>query len=199
MSLYQTDYRWRNDDGSETTATWAELVNTSTDVDVTSGNVQLRIRLAIEEQDGGEYEIGDVLNQFAINAGGYTTLGASTTGCIYFNSSNLTHGDDTTQQITAFTYVSTNEGVIETVGGIGAFSNDGAEYEYTVEFVSADLSDGDTVYFRLPDADGGYTNTGTATITKTGGGGGRIMSSIAGAGGLAGAGGIAGQGGGLAG
>lgn len=173
MALFQTHYLWRNDNGNETVtgATDFVAVNTSATVDVTTGNIQLRLRLAVEEQNASEYEVGPVPLEFNINAGGWTTLGSATTGCKYYNSANLTDGNDTTgPQIAAFTYVTTNEGVIETSGGIGAFNGDGTEYEYTVEFVATELAHGDSIDFRIPLSiiDGGWTVTGNATIEEFG-------------------------------
>jgi hypothetical protein len=68
-----------------------------------------------------------------------------------FDSTNLTNGADTTQQIGAGTFITDNNGVSEDgSGGPTNFAgSDEAEYEYTVEFISADLAEGDTVYFRL--------------------------------------------------
>lgn len=198
MALDQTDYRWENDDGSESASTFTETVNTTTDVTVTGGDVNLRLRLAVF--DDGENVISSGQLEFSINGGGYNNLTNSSTGCIYYNSGNLTDGDDCTQRITATSFATTNEGVIETgAGGIAEFNGSGTEHLYTITFIAADLVNNDSINFRMTDPSS-YTNTGNATITKGGGGGGgRIMSSLTNKGGLAGGGGIAGQGGGLAG
>ena len=47
---------------------------------------------------------------FDINGGGYNQLTASSTGCIYYDSTNLTNGNDTTQQLGAGTFIGARMG-----------------------------------------------------------------------------------------
>lgn len=167
-NLDQDSYRWRDDDGTETAATWLELVNVSHDFDVQGGNVQARLRFLLQEDGGGSLNNITGTLEFQINGGGYNAIGAATTGCIYFDSGNLTDGNDTTQQLGAGTFITANAGIGEdgVVEGVADFAgNDETEYEYTVEFVAADLGDGDTIDFRVQEADT-FTRTASATITK---------------------------------
>lgn len=167
-NIDQDSYRWRDDDGSETAATWLELVNVSHDFDVQAGNVQARLRFLLQEDAGGSLSDFTGTLEFQINGGGYNAIGAATTGCITFDSANLTDAEDTTQQIGAGTFISTNAGVSEdgVVDGVADFSgNDETEYEYTIEFVSADLSNGDSIDFRIQESNT-FTNTANVTISK---------------------------------
>jgi len=167
MAITQTDYRWRNDDGSESAATWPVAVNTTNDYDLGAGNVNARLRFAIF--DTGESAISSGQLQFSINGGAYNNLTNTSTGCQYYNSANLTDTNDCTQQINATTFEATNEGVIETgSGGIGEFNNSGIEHEYTITFIAADLANNDSINFRVSDP-AVYTNTANATITIAGG------------------------------
>jgi hypothetical protein len=68
-----------------------------------------------------------------------------------YDSANLTNGGDTTQQISSGTFVVDNNGVCEdgTAGPTAFAGSDKAEYEFTVEFIAADLLDSDVIYFRI--------------------------------------------------
>jgi hypothetical protein len=85
------------------------------------------------------------------NALAWTNITTSSTPVRAFDSSNLTHGGNTTQQITSGTFVSSNAGVSETgTAGPTTFAgSDRAEYEFTVTFLAASLADGDQILFRL--------------------------------------------------
>ncbi len=167
----QSGYRWRNDDGSETAATWIELLDTTTDIDVSSSNIQKRLRLAISETGGAEGSEGAGFQlEFSINGGAYTNLTTTSTGVKAYDSSNLVEeeGGDCTQQISApDTFVSTNEGIIEDGSGdfeVAFGGTDTSEAEYTIEFITADLSDNDSINFRVAALDG-WTSVANATIT----------------------------------
>lgn len=74
------------------------------------------------------------------------------------DSTNVTHAGDTTQQITSGTFISPNSGISET--GTAGTDNDldftagsKSEVEYVIEFVSGDLSDAETLRFRIRNAD----------------------------------------------
>ena len=68
-----------------------------------------------------------------------------------FDSANVADDADTTQQITTGTFVADNNGLSEDglVSRVLFNGVDKAEFEYTVEFVAADLADGDEVRFRI--------------------------------------------------
>jgi hypothetical protein len=59
--LNQDAYRWRNDDGSETTATWKQLVNTPNEFALGSGNPQARLRFLIQEIIGAPVTVNPQL------------------------------------------------------------------------------------------------------------------------------------------
>jgi len=171
VAFTQTDFRFRNDDGSESTATWKAAVNTNITVDVTSGDVKVRVRLAAQE-------VGTTAATFAANlflsknGGVYAQVGAATSSVKSVDSTNLTDNAATTQQITAFTFVA---GRVDDVDGTttataSIVQNSGTEFEFMVQLVAADLANADTLDFRVYRSGVAittYTNTGRVTITKS--------------------------------
>lgn len=174
----QSAYRVRDDDGSESAATWLEVINTSHDFDVSAGNVDFRLRVNLAENGGADAANQSYTLQFDINGGGYNTLTGASTGCIFYDSTNLTNNTDTTEQLSqGGTFVGTGgqceDGVVDAFV-LGA--NNDLEAEYTVRLVSADLSDTDSINFQVLEADT-YGVTANVTITK---GAGPTLQSISG-------------------
>lgn len=161
-------YRWRDDDGSETTATWLAAANTGYNFDVSAGNVQARLRVDISESGGANASNQAYELQFSINGSAFTTLGTATTGVRYYDSANLTNNTDTTEQLNGGgTFTGTGgqceDGIVD---GFVIGANEDLEAEYTVEFVSADLSNNDVITFQiLGSVDGVITATVTPTTT----------------------------------
>lgn len=169
-SIDQDAYRWRNDDGSETAATWLEALNTSHLFDVAAGNVQTRLRILIEEQNGAMSANFDAQLEYDVNGSGIwndVTLTSSVVRA--FNSAFLSDGSDTTQQIGAGSFVTPNAGQSETgLAGGGALDfagSDETELDYALEFIAADLSDGDSVIIRVQAVDS-WLNQAAVTIAK---------------------------------
>ena len=166
----QEIYRWRDDDGTdETDATWLEIANLTHDFDIDGGNVQARLRFSVAENGGADENSRTYPIEFNINGGGWNSLTGATTGCIFFGSTKLTNNSDTTEQLAgAGTFQGTNGGQCED-GVVDAFvllASADAEFEYTIEFVAADLANNDSIDFRVAILDG-YTVTANATITKS--------------------------------
>lgn len=154
-----SNYRWRNDDGSETTATWIQAANTEiTNVSLTA---QLRIRTSITE--GGTCQgTGCRMQQrleFSSDAtscttGSWTTVTTSTSGWRLRDSSNFTNGAATTQQLTSGTFAAGK--MLDTANPAGTnttMSQSGkTEDEWSIDGNSP--SNGTVYYFRT-------TNVGT--------------------------------------
>jgi hypothetical protein len=164
----QTDYRFRNDDGTHITATWKAATNTDISVDVGAGNAQLRVRLAVQYVA----VIGDTFAArlfVSKNGGAYSQVGAATSNVKAANSANLTDDATTTQQITAFAYtagrVDDVDGTTTATGIIVATG--GTEFEFMIELITADLAYGDTLDFRLYQAGSAivsYSRTARITV-----------------------------------
>lgn len=170
LSLFnQGSFRFRNDDGSETTATWRQALNTNDSWRVTTG---LRIRFTMIEQGGGQSTSKTFTLYYSKNAGAYTAVGASTP--IQFSlSSNFANNDNTTQQISSGgTYVATNLGMQETTGGITntvPVSNQ-FEAEWCLIIDAAQVSNGDTFDLRVYKTSSPvntYTQTPRITVSTT--------------------------------
>ena len=179
------NYRWVNDDGTlteDTTggtagqATYAAANNTAITVDVT-GTTQYRLRTDLGETDGAsgagnEFTAAPYL-QYAINGGTWTTVGAAT-DVRYFTSSNVTDNTTISKALHVLPYSSNEtdqDGTFTANNSPAAmgqiWSNDMAEFEYTIDFAGT-FSDGDTVTFRYIGPAGSaltFSNVPTANIT----------------------------------
>jgi hypothetical protein len=201
----QDSFRGRNDDGTETTASWIALANTNWTQDI-DADAQFRVRFLIQETAGvAEADFQEIL-QYNLNGAGWNNVTGASSVIRGVLSSNYADGDNTTQQIGAGTFITTNAGMVEGDGGPASTTapdfagSDETEFEFMLEIQAADVVDADTIQLRVTNngtALGTYTNTPTVTVTEAVAG--RIMSSLVGAGGLVAAGGLAGEGGGLAG
>lgn len=168
----QDSFRGRNDDGSETTATWKAAANANWTQGV---DANFRVRFVIQETAGFS------LNNFAENleynrnAAGWVDVTAASSVVVGALSANYADGDDTTQQIGAGTFIANNNGMVEGDGGPASSKvpdyagNDETEFEFCVQIVGADVADADTIELRV--TRGGtvldsYTNTPSITVSK---------------------------------
>lgn len=154
-SIHQTDFRGRNDDGSETAATWQAATNTNWD-QVADQN--FRVRLAVEQRNMDNTVTAQL--QYRHNGGTWTNVTDTTSVVRATSSTHYTNGDDATQQITTGTYTGG-----ETASGQGLMphsqtilTDEWAEFEWCVEIISTDVAGGDTIEFRC-------TNNGTVFDT----------------------------------
>lgn len=106
-AINQTKYRWRNDNGSETTATWKAAENTA--ITLADTISILRARIELQNNSGAVYDIDESLEYSSNGGTTWTTItNAPTNAFIYQSSTNVTDGDATTNQIstgTAGTFV----------------------------------------------------------------------------------------------
>lgn len=168
----QTDYRGREDDGGETSATWIASTNTDWTEDF---NHTFRLRLAITETNGVSDNNVAFQLQYNHNSAGWNNVTTSSSVVQATTSSNFSDGDATTQQITSGTYAAgemAEDGVAGEVNALIDFAgNDISECEWMLDFVDADVADTDTVQFRAVQSDGtllaAYTNTPTVTVTTS--------------------------------
>jgi hypothetical protein len=165
-------YRVRNDDGSESGATWKAAQNT--DVSIPEGEV-FRVRFLLQETGGIGYvqATGDYMLRRKLNAGSFLFVGAES-GTVVLGSASAFVTDETatTSQLT---------------GGSGSFvagkveasnarlqapltANNYTELEFTIVIPAADVVDGDVVEIelaQLTEALGGPTERITITNTAT--------------------------------
>lgn len=200
-------------DGTEAGASPLAAEDTDIVVNVDSGDVQVQIRTMVQEIGDGSIG-GDAADDYQMqerkNLGGNNDItGVTTNGLQADSGSTLSNGSPTTNRST--------DGVTDGGGSFVAGeqeSSDGevanhlltadnfTEHVYAFLVVAADVVDADYFDLRMT-LNGGVPGMANAVIPRItiekASAGGRIMSSLAGPGGLAGGGGIAGDGGGLAG
>ena len=154
-------------------ASYAGDLDTSIDVDVTGGNVQKRLRIAISNT-GTAVGASAFKLRYSKNGGAYADVTASSSNVKTFDTSHFADGDDVGQLIDTGTYQADNNAAEENTGaftltaGLAALTK--FECEIALEFIAADLADNDSLDFRVTQSDGTvldtYTNTANATITK---------------------------------
>lgn len=177
----QDSFRFRDDDGSETTATFLQLAN----IDIAVGDrgttdkgfdTNIRYRVLIQETAGGMGNNHRPQLQYDLNgANSWIDVNATSSTVRSSISGNFAEGDDTTQQIGAGTFISPNNGMDEDEGLAGEAmdmdfaGNDECEAEYSFQVRSADVNDLDTLDLRVVNAGaayGAYTNIGRMDIQK---------------------------------
>src|SRR5579862_251316 len=146
-------YRFRNNDGSESSATWMAAEDTNA-VKVITGDTTFRLRLVIADTSGSSS------SAYGINVS--HNLGTPKEvdfGNTYVNAplggSGLTDGGNTTEQLTldsGYTYVTT-AGQVSYLSvqsaTISLSPNDETELEFAMQLTYAQLSSGDTLDFTL--------------------------------------------------
>ena len=163
-NVVQQNFRARNDDGTETSATWKAALGTNWTqlVDET-----FRLRVLIEETAGGAANNYNYVAEFSLNGGAWTLV--NTTSPIRFGTSaNVTAGQPTTQQIGAGAFVA-GEITMDDAPGNVSLDNQQTEMEYVLLLDGASLSDGDTIQIRATNAGtpiDGYTLLPTITVSK---------------------------------
>jgi hypothetical protein len=161
----QNTFRWRNDNGSETSATWLAAAGTNITPTI-AYNETLKIRLRIVTQESGT--TSSTLSgrlYIAKNGGSYSQISNSATnGCKVASSTNFTDDSVTTKQVTSGTFVAgrmdCSTGQCSATGTIA--QNSYTEHEFELQFDGANLANGDYFDFRMRN---GTTAYGTYTLT----------------------------------
>lgn len=167
----QTAFRGRNDDGSETGATWKDSTNAGYIVNPALSDIH-RIRIAVAEVNGASDNNREFQLQYSKNGGSWTNVSTSTANVQAVTSSNVSDGTQTTQQITSETFAGGEIAAGDALAGdsspVDFAGNDVAEVEYVVQVISSDVSQGDTIELRAIFGDGTvlgtYTNVASFTV-----------------------------------
>ena len=168
----QQDFRFRNDDGSETAATWKAAQGTSVTLETGTAN-RFRIRIILEETNGKNSNTTFDL-YYSLNGGAYTDISTSSSVIRAISSANdgwtITDNDATTKQLTfTGTFVAgrydDNGGTETNVQINGQYT----EMEYSIYILDADVSNNDTIDFRVyagGSAVEGYNATPRVTVSQ---------------------------------
>ena len=145
LSLFQASFRARNDNGSETTATWMAAKNTNVSL---AANTKVRMRFALTSSVGATFT-PDLY--YSYNAGAYTALTNSSSYITTTSSSNVTNGTNTTYQLgdTGTWYTgSICVGPSYIAGSLTMGSSSVTEVEFCL-LLAAGLSPGDTIALKV--------------------------------------------------
>ena len=150
-SYTQSYFRFRNDDGSETNATWIAAENTDANIAL---DTNFRVRISI--YSGGLSTWTDLTWNlyYSLNNGAYSAVTASTP--VKFSASgNIVDGSDATHQLSAggVVYLTDNNGLKESTGGVvnsgDASKGNYFETEWSLQLDSAQISADNTIDFRI--------------------------------------------------
>lgn len=162
----QSDFRLRNDDGSQTTATWVANQNTNASL---LSNKNYRVRFNIRETNNRAFTL-DAQLEYNKGGAGWNAVNASSSNVRTFASANFADGDATTEQLAgAGTFTA---GKMEEVDGLIsaiALQNNDTEVEFSFQIRSADVASGNTIQLRVTDAGTTlttYSQTPTVTVLQ---------------------------------
>jgi len=173
----QDAYRGRNDDGSESTATWKAGLN---ELWVQQVDTPFRVRFLISRPSEASNQ-NVVMSVYVSHNGGAYELCSSAVGTspvIDIASGSLEpQGTDTTQQLGSGNYLTNNDGVSN--GSGDARTNSAlwplgtayeADFEFALQIVGASVVPGDTlalkVYYNDSILVGGWTNYPTLVVPQ---------------------------------
>lgn len=165
-SFQQVAYRLRNDDGSETAATWIAAKNTDASV---AQDVSFRCRFHIYATSGWGAKTFNLY--YSLNGAAYAAV-TDSTPVQFAASSHFDDGDDCTAQIGVTNFLADNNGMKEAAGGVantGAFQIDQFETEWCLLIDSEQTEVGDTIALRIYDgtsAIAAYSATPLITVDE---------------------------------
>ena len=189
MQTFNSDiagFRFRNDDGTEATATYDSTLN-QTDYSLDTDTLK-RLRILIQETNGGAANNQGFTWQYRHVEGTNTWTSITTSSSVVIAvSSQLVDDADTTTtaRIGSGTFITDNnaqcEDGVTTIPAADFAGNDETECELSFQIVNADVSDGDTIDFRvliggsapttttqLPTLTANATASTPVTVTPTG-------------------------------
>jgi hypothetical protein len=150
-TIDQKAYRFRNDDGTQTSATWKAAENTRWEVtDFTTADINFRLRMMVQET-GGSSGSTDATIQYQRNNGTWTDITTTSSYVRIRLSSNFADGAATTSQLTSGTgsFIAGQMRETVTAATINHAGSDYGENEWSLFFRSADCVNGDNYKFRM--------------------------------------------------
>jgi hypothetical protein len=169
MATFTTDqrsYRFRNDDGTQTSATWKAAQNTAISQGV---NQKFRLRMETQETAGGAANNVDFTLQYNLNNTGWVTITSSSNVVRLIDSAFVADNTPTTNQLTAGTGTFRAGSVIgssESTGRVSFVGSDHTEHEWILTLVQGTVNNNDNIIFRvLLNATPTDTTSATPTLT----------------------------------
>lgn len=169
----QDSYRWRNDNGDETStgATWIAALNTAPP-SALPVDTNLRLRILIQETNSRS-NVQAFEWWVSRNSGAYQQITTTSSVVKAVDSTYLTDGNSCTQQLGSGTFISANQGQSEDGlwDTVNFTSLSEWEGELSFQIVGADVNNSDTLDFRIYKSGGTVINTYTRTprliVSKT--------------------------------
>lgn len=163
----QDSFRGRNDDGSETTATWKALVNTDWSQNV---DENFRARFMLQETAGGNPNNNFHL-QYNLAAAGWNNVTGASSVVRSFASANVADAAATTEQMAGpGTFEAGQFDEVDGAVSTTFSASRETEHEWCLQIISGDVTNGQTLQLRVIYEAGGvldtYTNTPTITVIE---------------------------------
>lgn len=168
----QSSFRIRNDDGSETGASWRQSENVN---DTLAVDTNYRIRFAIANTGIGIYSSVTFSLFYSLNGNPFVPVAAGQAVKLS-ESSHFSQGDDTTRQLTPVgAFIADNNGMCESAGATNSGGGSSSfEVEYCFQIDGAYVANGDTINLRVhrtgPSTMNSYIYTPLITVSAVGGG-----------------------------
>lgn len=166
LTINQESARGRNDDGNETTATWKANADTVyTQLVGTNFRHRILVQLTTSVSKNNFAETW----QYSLGGGTFTDITTSSSVVKAVLTAQYAGPIDTTQQIGAGTFVTTNAALIENTGAGSTTvpdmaGNDEFEAEGCFQIVGGDVSDADTIRLRLQVDAADFNNYNSASL-----------------------------------
>lgn len=163
-NVVQQSFQGRNDDGLLAAATSIAAVNTAF---TQAGGSPFRLRFLLEETAGGDAKNATFVLEHNINGGGWVVT-STTTPAQLTASAFVADGTAVSQLLGSGSFVTGEFDSNGTINTPVTLTSQQTEYEYCVELDSSQLSNNDSIQFRVTDSGvalAGYTNTPTITAS----------------------------------
>lgn len=156
-NIFQTKYRWRNDNGSETAATWKAAENTQITINDFS---TLRMRIEMRNSGAASGNVSQNLEYSIDNGTNWISMdNPATNPFTYESSTNVANGAATTDQMSAGTGGTFVAGLVIAAPGTAAALASGrkTQYEWIIK-PTLNIEPSSTYIFRF------FDQQGTATV-----------------------------------
>ena len=166
----QTTFRYRNDDGSETAATWRQIAGTDDTLELDT-TYRMRFNVA-GTHTGGAGSFPLVCGfQYDVDGAGFVNITTTSTNVKAVASADtswtITDDDVTTEQLAgAATFVAGHMDETGACSSVTISDSEDSEFELVFQLLSSELSGGESVQIRCVDS-GTALNTYTLTPTIT--------------------------------
>ncbi|MFC5281903.1 T9SS type A sorting domain-containing protein [Pedobacter alpinus] len=166
------NWRWRNDDGNETTATWRAAENTAIQVNTQNEVLRLRTEIGVPldiNNNGMTYSFSYQYSVDGINFTALTKTSGSNAFVIAASNPNVINGTATTKQLNGYSSFSNYTFTAGTVivnndfGNYTISSTENRKYEHELVFLpTQNMEPGKTYYFQLA----GFTPGGNSVLAS---------------------------------